>query len=75
MELLDFPVPEVVSDELDLTPVVFFLTFGFRYDLQKFPIGVVDGVFEFTLEICSAGFGVGGFDEEVDETKEECTIA
>ncbi|MDB4750463.1 hypothetical protein OAF70_00745 [Akkermansiaceae bacterium] len=32
VELLDFPVPKVVSDELDLTPVVFFLTFGFRYD-------------------------------------------
>ena len=32
VEFLDFPVPEVVSDELDLTPVIFLLAFGLGYD-------------------------------------------
>lgn len=75
VELLDFSVPVVVGNEFDLAALVFFLAFGGGDDGEEFPVGVMDGFFEFALELLAAGIGMCGFDEVVGESKEEGAVA
>ena len=75
VELLNFSVPVVVRNEFDFTSIFIFLTFRNRDDGEEFPVGMVDGVFEFAFKIYASGVGMGGFDEVVDETKKESAVA
>lgn len=75
VELLDFSVPVVVGNEFDLATLVFFLAFGGGDDGEEFPVGVVDGIFKFTLKAVATRVGVSGFDKVVDQSKKEGAVA
>lgn len=75
VELLGFAVPEVVGEEFDLAALVFLLAFGGGDDGEKFPVGVMDCVFEFTPKGWGSGVGVRGFDEVVGQAEEEGAVA
>lgn len=75
VELLDFSVPVVVGNEFDLATLVFFLAFGGGDNGEEFPVGVVDGIFKFTLKAVATRVGVSGFDKVVDQSKKEGAVA
>jgi len=58
VELLDFSVPVLVGNEFDLAALVFFLAFGGGDDGEEFPVGVVYGIFKFTLKAVATRVGV-----------------
>ena len=74
-ELLNFSVPVVVRNEFDFSSTFIFFAFRNGDDGEEFPVGMVDGVFEFAFKIYASGVGMGGFDEIVDETKKESAVA
>ena len=74
MELLDFSIPVIVGKEFDFSAIVFFLTFGSGDDGEKFPISVVDCVFELAFEFGSSHVGMCGLDKVVDEPEEKGAV-
>ncbi len=74
-ELLNFSVPVVVRDEFDFSSTFIFFAFRNGDDGEEFPVGMVDGVFEFAFKVLAAVVGMSGFDEVVDEAKKESAVA
>ena len=74
-ELLNFSVPVVVRDEFDFSSTFIFFAFRNGDDGEEFPVGMVDGVFEFAFKVLAAVVGMSGFDEVVDKAKKESAVA